>query len=75
MQGLPIDYLDQLQKFCKAKNFFLIEDAAPALGSYVKNKAVGSYGDFGCFSFHETKNYHGQNSYFISSITLKVKFF
>jgi len=57
MQGLPIDYLDQLQKFCKAKNFFLIEDAAPALGSYVKNKAVGSYGDFGCFSFHETKNY------------------
>ena len=58
MQGLPIDYLDQLQKFCKAKNFFLIEDAAPALGSYVKNKSVGSYGDFGCISFHYTKNIH-----------------
>ena len=56
MQGLPIDYLDQLQKFCKEKNFFLIEDAAPALGSYMKNKSVGSYGDFACFSFHETKN-------------------
>ena len=40
----------------KEKKIFLIEDAAPALGSYVKNKPVGSYGDFGCFSFHETKN-------------------
>ena len=57
MQGLPIDYLDKLQKFCKEKKIFLIEDAAPALGSYVKNKPVGSYGDFGCFSFHETKNF------------------
>ena len=35
----------------------MIEDAAPALGSYAKNKPVGSYGDFACFSFHETKNY------------------
>ena len=57
MQGLPIDYLDTLAKFCKKKGIILIEDAAPALGSYVKNKPVGSYGDFACFSFHETKNY------------------
>ena len=57
MQGLPVDYLDQLQKFCKKKAIYLIEDAAPALGSYVKNKSVGTYGDFGCFSFHETKNF------------------
>ena len=56
MQGLPIDYLDELQKYCKSK-IILIEDAAPALGSYVKNKPVGSYGDFATFSFHETKNY------------------
>ena len=35
----------------------LIEDAAPALGSYFKNKAIGSFGDFATFSFHETKNY------------------
>ncbi len=57
MQGLPIDYLGQLQNFCKTKKIILIEDAAPALGSYVKNKPVGTFGDFACFSFHETKNY------------------
>ncbi len=57
MQGLPVDYLDELQKYCKSKKIILIEDAAPALGSYVKNKPVGSYGDFATFSFHETKNY------------------
>ena len=57
MQGLGVDYLDKLKNFCKRKKIFLIEDAAPALGTYVKNKAVGSYGDFATFSFHETKNY------------------
>ena len=57
MQGLPIDYLGDLKKYCKSKKIILIEDAAPALGSYVKNKPVGTYGDFACFSFHETKNY------------------
>jgi dTDP-4-amino-4,6-dideoxygalactose transaminase len=57
MQGLGVDYLDKLQSFCKKKKIFLIEDAAPALGTYVKKKPVGSYGDFATFSFHETKNY------------------
>jgi len=57
MQGMPIDYLEELKKYCKSKRIILIEDAAPALGSYVKNKPVGSYGDFATFSFHETKNY------------------
>jgi|TARA_Y100000294_G_C8568221_1_gene341703 dTDP-4-amino-4,6-dideoxygalactose transaminase len=57
MQGLPIDYLYELKKYCKSKKIILIEDAAPALGSYVKDKPAGSYGDFACFSFHETKNY------------------
>ncbi len=57
MQGLPIDYLYDLKKYCILKKIILIEDAAPALGSYVKNKSVGTYGDFACFSFHETKNY------------------
>jgi dTDP-4-amino-4,6-dideoxygalactose transaminase len=57
MQGLPIDYLDKLKNFCKFKKIILIEDAAPALGSYFKNKALGSFGDFATFSFHETKNY------------------
>ena len=57
MQGLPVDYLGDLKNFCKRKKIILIEDAAPALGSYVKNKPVGTFGDFATFSFHETKNY------------------
>ena len=35
MQGLGVEYLPELKKFCK-KKIFLIEDAAPALGTYVK---------------------------------------
>lgn len=57
-QGYSINYLDKLQKICKKKKIFLIEDAAQAFGSFFKNKALGSFGDFSCFSFHETKNLH-----------------
>ena len=56
MQGLGVEYLE-LKNFVKEKKIFLIEDAAPALGTYVKKKPVGSFGDFATFSFHETKNY------------------
>ena len=34
----------------------LIEDAAQAIASTYKGKALGTFGDFGCYSFHETKN-------------------
>ncbi len=57
-QGYSVDYLDKLKKICKMKKIFLIEDAAQAFGSYFKNKALGTFGDFSCFSFHETKNLH-----------------
>ena len=57
-QGYSVDYLDELQKICKKKKIYLIEDAAQAFGSYFKKKALGSFGDFACFSFHETKNLH-----------------
>jgi len=55
-QGFSVDYLDNLKIFCKKRKIFLIEDAAQAFGSYFKNKPLGSFGDFSCFSFHETKN-------------------
>ena len=35
----------------------LIEDAAQGIASTYKGKALGTFGDFGCYSFHETKNY------------------
>ncbi len=57
-QGYSVDYLDKLKNICKKNKIFLIEDAAQAFGSYFKNKALGSFGDFACFSFHETKNLH-----------------
>jgi len=57
-QGYSVDYLDKLQKICRKKNIILIEDAAQAFGSFFKKKPLGSFGDFSCFSFHETKNLH-----------------
>lgn len=57
-QGYSVDYLDKLKNICKKKKIFLIEDAAQAFGSFFKKKALGSFGDFACFSFHETKNLH-----------------
>jgi len=57
-QGYSIESLDKLKQICKKKKIFLIEDAAQAFGSYFKNKPLGSFGDFSCFSFHETKNIH-----------------
>jgi dTDP-4-amino-4,6-dideoxygalactose transaminase len=57
-QGYSVEYLKELQQFCKKKKIILIEDAAQCFGSYFKNKPLGSFGDFACFSFHETKNLH-----------------
>lgn len=57
-QGFSIEYLDKLKIFCNRKKIFLIEDAAQAFGTYFKDKPLGTFGDFACFSFHNTKNIH-----------------
>ena len=57
-QGYSVDYLDKLKLYCKRNKIFLVEDSAQGFGSYFKNKPLGSFGDFACFSFHETKNLH-----------------
>ena len=57
-QGFSVNFLNELKRFCNKKNIFLIEDAAQAFGSYLRKKPLGSFGDFACFSFHETKNIH-----------------
>jgi dTDP-4-amino-4,6-dideoxygalactose transaminase len=43
-------------KICKENKLHLIEDCAQAHGAKYKNKYVGTFGDFGCFSFYPTKN-------------------
>ena len=38
-------------------NLYVVEDAAQGIMSSYKGQALGTFGEFGCFSFHETKNY------------------
>jgi dTDP-4-amino-4,6-dideoxygalactose transaminase len=47
--------MDKILEICNKYNLKLIEDAACALGTEYKNKKVGTFGDFGCFSFHPRK--------------------
>ena len=48
--------LDAIGGLCKEKNLVLVEDCAQALGADYRGTKVGSWGDFGCFSFYPTKN-------------------
>ena len=49
--------MDKIMALAKKYNLYVIEDAAQGIMSSYKGKALGTIGDFGCFSFHETKNY------------------
>lgn len=60
---VPVHYagisceMDTIMALAKKYNLVVIEDAAQGIMSTYKGKALGTFGDFGCFSFHETKNY------------------
>ena len=60
---VPVHYagvaceMDTIMDIAKRHNLWVIEDAAQGVMSTYKGKALGAIGDFGCFSFHETKNY------------------
>lgn len=49
--------MDVIMDIAKRHNLYLIEDDAQGIMSTYKGKALGTFGDFGCLSFHETKNY------------------
>jgi dTDP-4-amino-4,6-dideoxygalactose transaminase len=59
---VPVHYagisceMDSILEISRKYNLWVIEDAAQALLSSYKNRPLGSIGDFGCLSFHETKN-------------------
>ena len=49
--------MDTIMDIARRHNLLVVEDAAQGVMSTYKGKALGTIGDFGCFSFHETKNY------------------
>lgn len=49
--------MDEVSEIAKKHKLILIEDAAQAVMSAYKGRALGTIGDLGVFSFHETKNY------------------
>ena len=50
--------IEKIMKIANNYNLSVIEDAAQGLLSSYKGKALDGFGDFGCISFHETKNIH-----------------
>lgn len=60
---VPVHYagvsceMDTIMDIAKRHNLIVIEDAAQGVMSTYKGKALGTIGDYGCYSFHETKNY------------------
>lgn len=54
--GVPCE-MDVINDIADKHGLFVIEDAAQAVGSTYKGKYAGTLSEFGCYSFHETKNY------------------
>ena len=60
---VPVHYagvaceIDAIMEIARRHNLFVVEDAAQGVMASYKGKALGTIGDFGCYSFHETKNY------------------
>ena len=60
---VPVHYagvgceMDTIMDIASRHRLWVVEDAAQAIMSTYKGKALGTFGNFGCFSFHETKNY------------------
>ena len=60
---VPVHYagvaceMDTIMDIANRHGLLVIEDAAQGVMSSYKGKALGAIGDYGCYSFHETKNY------------------
>lgn len=59
---VPVHYagvaceMDTIMEIARRHKLLVIEDAAQGVMASYKGRALGSIGDLGCFSFHETKN-------------------
>jgi aminotransferase EvaB len=75
--------MSKLCSIAKRKKIPIIEDCAQAQGAKYKNKYVGTFGSFGCFSFYPTKILGGYsdggfittNSYQLYNIAKKIRFY
>ena len=60
---VPVHYagvaceMDTIMEIARRHNLIVIEDAAQGIMATYKGRALGTIGDYGCYSFHETKNY------------------
>ena len=60
---VPVHYagvsceMDVILEIAQRHNLKVVEDAAQGVMAFYKGRALGTMGDYGCFSFHETKNY------------------
>lgn len=60
---VPVHYagvaceMDIINEIAKNYHLKVVEDAAQGVNAFYKGKALGTLGDLGCYSFHETKNY------------------
>ena len=60
---VPVHYagvaceMDRIMEIAAKYGLAVVEDAAQGVMSSYKGRALGTIGDFGCYSFHETKNY------------------
>jgi dTDP-4-amino-4,6-dideoxygalactose transaminase len=60
---VPVHYagvaseMDRILSIAQAHRLMVVEDAAQAVNSLYRDQALGSIGDLGCYSFHETKNF------------------
>lgn len=60
---VPVHYagvaceMDTIIDIAKKHHLAVVEDAAQGVMAYYKGRSLGAIGDYGCYSFHETKNY------------------